>query len=153
MVIKLDLANAFDRVRHDFLFTVMEKLRFSKDFSRWVKACISAPWIAPLVNGCPTDFFQASRGLREGYPLSPLLYAIQASILNFQLNYSQQICSLSGIRMVSHVKAINHAQFVDDTLLLGGTSAISARHFKHELDVYKEVSGSIINYKKSIIYS
>ena len=32
MVIKLDLANAFDRVRHDFLFAVMEKFRFSKDF-------------------------------------------------------------------------------------------------------------------------
>ena len=32
MVIKLDLANAFDKVRHDFLFTLMVKFGFSKDF-------------------------------------------------------------------------------------------------------------------------
>eukprot|EP00253_Pinus_taeda_P034628 PITA_34628 len=64
MVIKLDLANTFDRVRHDFLFAVMKKLGFSTNFINWVKACISSPWIAPLVNGRSTDFFQASRGLR-----------------------------------------------------------------------------------------
>lgn len=32
MVIKLDLANAFDRVRHEFLFAVMKKLGFSSNF-------------------------------------------------------------------------------------------------------------------------
>ena len=51
MVIKLDLANAFDRVRHDFLFLVMKKLGFSPSFVHWVQGCISSPWIAPLVNG------------------------------------------------------------------------------------------------------
>ena len=64
MVIKLDLANAFDRVRHDYLLLVMKKMGFSAHFTNWVKGCISSPWMAPLVNGRPTDFFQASRGLR-----------------------------------------------------------------------------------------
>ena len=64
MVIKLDLENAFDRVRHDFLFAVMGNFGFSKDFINWVKACIASPWIAPLVNGLSTNFFQAPRGLR-----------------------------------------------------------------------------------------
>ena len=64
MVIKLDLANAFDRVRHDFLFLVMKKLGFSPHFINWVQGCISSQWIAPLVNGRSTDFFKASRGLR-----------------------------------------------------------------------------------------
>jgi len=54
--------------------------------------------------------------------------------------------------MVSNVKDINHAQFVDDTLMLGGASVITARHFKQELDTYKKVSGSKINYQKSQIY-
>eukprot|EP00253_Pinus_taeda_P011603 PITA_11603 len=83
MVIKLDLTNAFNRVRHDFMFSVMGKFGFSKALITWVKACIASPWIVPLVNGRSTDFFQASRGLRQGCPLSPLLYAIQASVLNF----------------------------------------------------------------------
>lgn len=153
MVIKLDLANAFDRVKHEFLFMVMEKMGFSPAITKWIKACIAFPWIAPLVNGRPADFFQASRGLRQGCPLSPLLYAIQASVLSFQLDHNLHSQILPGLRMVHQVKDINHAQFADDTLLLGGASIISANSFKKELDSYREVSGSKINYSKSIVYS
>jgi hypothetical protein len=58
MVIKLDMANAFDRVRHVFLFQVLECFGFSPQFIKWVSSCISGPWIAPLVNGRPTNFFK-----------------------------------------------------------------------------------------------
>ena len=129
MVIKLDLANAFDRVRHDFLFAFMTNFGFSTDFISWIKGCEGDPWITPLVNGRPTSFFKASRGLRQACPLSPLLYAIQASVLSFQLNLSQEIHLLPGLRIVNNVKDINHAQFADDTLLLGGASIHSAKHF------------------------
>ena len=90
MVVKLDLANAFDRVSHSFLFQVMQRYGFASDFINWVNVCISKPWIAPLVNGRAAPFFQASRGLRQGCSLSPLLYAIQASVLIFQLEYARQ---------------------------------------------------------------
>ena len=138
MVIKLNLANAFDRVRHDFLFAVMRKFGFSNSFISWVKGCVSGPWIAPLVNGRSTSFFKGSRGLRQGCPLSPLLYAIQASVISFQLNFCQEIHTLPGLRMVNNVRDINHAQFADDTLLLGGASIYSAEHFRQELELYKE---------------
>ena len=36
MIIKLDLVNAFDRVRYDFLFAVMSKFGFSPAFINWV---------------------------------------------------------------------------------------------------------------------
>jgi hypothetical protein len=88
MIINLDLANAFDRVQHNFLFKVMEKLGFTPAFISWIKACIGSPWIAPLVNRQVARFFQATRGLRQGCPLSPLLYAIQASIPSFQLDHN-----------------------------------------------------------------
>jgi len=51
--------------------------------------------------------------------------------------------------MVQNVEDINHAQFVDHTLLLGGTTMNTARNFKRELDIYKEVSGSKINHRKA----
>ena len=64
MVIKLDLANAFDRVCHSFLLQVMLRYEFEPNFICWVKACISKPWIAPLINEREATFFQATRGLR-----------------------------------------------------------------------------------------
>ena len=89
MAIKLDMENAFDRVIHFFLFEIMLKMRFFKKFCRWIKACISSPWIAPLVNGKTTGFFQASRGLRQGCLLSPFLYLIVAESLSKKLHAMQ----------------------------------------------------------------
>ena len=63
MAIKLDMENAFDRLNHFFIFEIMSKFGFYKRFVRWVKACISNRWIAPLVNDRPTKLFQAARGL------------------------------------------------------------------------------------------
>ena len=70
MAIKLDMANAFDRVNHFFLFKILQKIGFSKNFCRWIKSYLSIPWIVPLLNGKPDGFFQASRGLRQGYYIS-----------------------------------------------------------------------------------
>jgi hypothetical protein len=104
------------------------------------------------VNGRATKFFQASRGLRQGCPLSPLLYAIQASVLSFQLDHCQTHNNLHGLRIAPGVKDINHAQFVDDTLLMGGASLQTTRKFKNELVAYTEISGNVISLTKSKIY-
>ena len=108
MIVKLDLANAFDKVRLNFLFAVMHKLGFHPKLVNWIKSCISGPWITPLVNGRPANFFQASRGLRQGCPLSPLLYVIQASVLSFQLDKRTQQHSLMGLSISPRVKRMNH---------------------------------------------
>ena len=50
MVVKLDLANAF-RARHNFLLGVLHKFGSGTEFINWICACISEPWIDPLVNG------------------------------------------------------------------------------------------------------
>ena len=43
MIIKLDLANAFDRVRYDFLFQVMHRFGFDPGFINWIQACFKSP--------------------------------------------------------------------------------------------------------------
>jgi len=63
-ILKLDLANTFDRVRHSFLIVVLQKMGFVVSFLELIKACIMGPWISPLVNGRPGPPFQSSRGLR-----------------------------------------------------------------------------------------
>lgn len=71
MLIKLDMANAFDRVNRSFLIKVLLSFGFSPHFVQLINACINNPWIAPLLNGRPSNFFQARRGIRQGCP-SPL---------------------------------------------------------------------------------
>jgi hypothetical protein len=153
MIIKIDMANTFDRVRHSFLFAVLKKFGFSSELIAWVTACISMPWIAPLVNGRPTSFFKSSRGLRQGCPLSPLLYIIMVETLGRQLEKDRTSKAIPGIKITRGTKRINHSQFVDDTLLIGGASIIMAKRFKTALENFTQASGALINNAKSNVYA
>lgn len=152
MVVKLDLESAFDRVRHRFLLDVLHKFGFGHNFIKWIKTCISEPWIAPLVNGRATDFFKASRGLRQGCPLSPLLFVLQTSVLSFLLNRKQSEQEIMGINIARGVKSINHALFADDSLLLGTASLVLANRFKEIVDAYYADSGSKLNKGKFHVF-
>jgi hypothetical protein len=152
MVIKLDMENIFDKVKHSFLFRVMEKLGFDKQFIKWVQACIKEPWIAPIVNGGPTSFFKESRGVRKGFPLSPLLYIMVVEALSNTIEHERRNGKLPSLPFGSGVKEINHSQLVDDTLLLAATSSIIAKGFKCILQPFLKESGGKINNHKSIIY-
>ena len=57
-----------------------------------------------------------------------------------------------GLAITPRVKRINHAQFANDTLLLGQANLTTEKSFKKELDVYTEVSSSEISLRKRKIY-
>jgi len=53
MVIKMDMANTFYRVKNSLLFSVLKSYGFSETLISWIKAYIGSPWINPLINGHP----------------------------------------------------------------------------------------------------
>lgn len=153
MVIKLDMANAFDRVNHQYLVAILQKFRISIKFINIIMECISNPWTAPLINGRPSRYFHSTRGLRQGCPLSPFLYINMAETLSIQLESQRNKREIIGISIARGIKEINHSLFANDTLLIGGASSIIARRFKKILDVFLVVSGGLLNNKKCRIYT
>jgi hypothetical protein len=105
---------------------VLKKFGFSMDFIKWVESCIGGPWIASMLIGCLAGFFQSSRGMRQGCPLSPLLYIIMTYSLSQKLEVERISRNLPGIQIVCEVKIMNCSQFVVDRFLLGGASQIIA---------------------------
>ena len=103
MLIKLDIKNAFDRVKLPFLYEVILSFVFSSQFVNLIKACIDRPWIAPLVNGRPTDFFQATRGLHQGCPMSPFLYILMAETLSRKLSAEKEAGYIPRIKIARGV--------------------------------------------------
>eukprot|EP00253_Pinus_taeda_P024639 PITA_24639 len=151
-VLKLDLANAFDRVRHSFLFVVLKKMGFDSSFINTIAACIFGPWISPLINGRPGEAFQSTRGLKQGCPLSPYLFILMAESFSQALDHNRRVGLITEIKYGNGVKNINHSQFADDTLLIGGASTTIARRFKNLLDQYMGYSGGAVNFHKSCVY-
>ena len=146
------MANAFDGVNHFFIFEIMSKFVFSKRFIRWTKACINSLWIALLINGRPFEFFQASQGLRKGYPFSPLLFMLLVESLSRKLQALQENGKLKGLKFTKGTKAATHAQFADDTILLGGDSTVIAERFNEVMSSFLKASYGKINALKTKIY-
>eukprot|EP00253_Pinus_taeda_P008935 PITA_08935 len=125
---------------------------FDSLFINTIAACISGPWISPLINGRPCEAFQSSRGLRQGCPLSPYLFILMAESFSRALDHNRRVGLITGIKYGNGVKNINHSQFADDTLLIGGASNTIARRFKSLLDQYMDYSRGTVNFLKSCVY-
>eukprot|EP00253_Pinus_taeda_P005844 PITA_05844 len=153
MIIKLDMANAFDRVDQSFLTAALKKFGISSNFISIINGCISNPWTAPLINGRANKYFRSSRGLRQGCLLSPFLYIIMAETLSTHLDQLRNNKEIPGICIEKGIKEINHSLFTDDTLLIGGASSLMARRFKRILDAFLSASGGKLNNRKCRIYT
>jgi hypothetical protein len=67
------------------------------------------------MNGCPSRFFKASRGLRQGCLLSPFIFLIIAEALIQMLKETKEIGVLGGLRVTKR-EMVSHLLFVDDIL-------------------------------------
>jgi hypothetical protein len=153
MMIKLDMENTFDRVNRSFLCRVLLSFGFSPQFVHIIKACIDKPWVAPLVNGRPTRFFQSQRGIRQGCPLSPFLYIIMVDTLSRKLLAERIAGNIPGLISAVGVEPLNHVLFADDSLLIGGASIRIDKAFDSVLRSYCRSTGALINENKSKVYS
>ena len=71
----------FDRVDWTSLFSTLERMGFGPSFCRWVQTLCSGVQSSVIANGHLSEFFQLHRGVRQGCPLSPLLYVLFAETL------------------------------------------------------------------------
>ena len=74
-----------------------------------------------LVNGTPADFFGSFRGLRQGDPLSPLLFLVMMEVFSRMVKRMEEAGLLSGFRVDGRRgrgESVSHLLFVDDTIFM-----------------------------------
>ena len=121
VVFKIDFEKAYDHVRWDFLDQVLEKKGFSPKWRKWMSGCLSSVPYAVLVNGSAKGWVKASRGLRQGDPLSPFLFTLVADVLSRMLVRAEERNMLEGFRVGRNRTRVSHLQFVDDTIFFSNT--------------------------------
>jgi hypothetical protein len=154
VICKLDIEKAFDHVNWGFLLYLLRRCGFGVKWCSWIAQCISTARFSVLVNGTPSGFFSSSRGLRQGDPLSPLLFVIVMEALSRMLSSSIDRGFLSGFSMGSRLSEeviISHLLFADDTLVFCEANPDHLRFLRMVLLCFEAVSGLKINLAKSVL--
>ena len=76
LLMKLDFSKAFDSVRWDYLITLLQKRGFPTRWTNWITSILATSTSRVLLNGIPLDPIPHDRGVRQGHPLSPLLFIL-----------------------------------------------------------------------------
>ena len=87
----LDQEKAFDRVNHDFLFKTMKAFGIGENFINWVRNIYSNAASIININGFFSERIPLQRGVRQGCPLSALLYVLVIEVLAIQLRLNPNI--------------------------------------------------------------
>ncbi|XP_048498172.1 uncharacterized protein LOC125496687 [Beta vulgaris subsp. vulgaris] len=150
-MLKLDLKKAYDTVNWQFIKQVLEGVGFPNWFVQQIMTCITTPKFSIMVNGSPVGFFRAQRGLRQGDPMSPLLFALGMDYLDRILKF---VGDQEGFQF--HVKCkemkISHLCFVDDLLLFCKGEFRSIYTLLQGFEMFSHASGLEVNRNKSEIY-
>ena len=149
---KLEIEKAYDHVNWEFLMFLLQQCGFSEKWRRWIKCCISTVKFSILINGCPSDFFGSSRGLRQGDPLSPFLFDIFMEALSRMLVSSTAAGQFSGFTVgneAGSLMSVSHLLFADDTLVFYDADSTHIIALRGILSRFEEMSRLRINLGKS----
>src|SRR4051812_41828341 len=76
MMLKLDISKAFDTVCWPFLLEVLSHMGFGPRWISWICGLLRSSSTRILVNGRPGETIKNFRGLRQGHPMSPMLFIL-----------------------------------------------------------------------------
>lgn len=110
------MEKAYDSVKWCAVEQIMKGLGFPTKFISWVMTCVSTVSYSAFVNGELAERFSARRGLRQGDPMSPLLFVLVMEYLHRGL-LKLRNCPDFNFHLRCQKLEVVHLCFADDLLL------------------------------------
>jgi hypothetical protein len=101
----------------------------------WIMGCIESTSLAVLINGSPSSFFHPSRGLRQGFPLSPFIFMLVVDGLSRIILQAHGRNLIKGINVALDV-TLTHLLFVDDVIIFGAGMIQEVKAWTEVLDAF-----------------
>jgi hypothetical protein len=151
-VLKLDFEKAFDSVEHELILQVLFHRGFVPKWLSWIQNILQTGMSSVLLNGVPVKTFHCKRGVRQGDPLSPLLFVLATDLLQSIINKArhQNLLQLPFTENCGQDFLI--VQYANDTLLIMEAYTKQLFFLKAVLNSYATLMGLRVNYNKSSMY-
>jgi hypothetical protein len=149
IILKLDFEKAFDKVEHEVILQVLRQKGFPDKWVLWIKDILSSGTSSIILNGVPGKVFHYRRGVRQGDPLSPLLFVLVADLLQSIVNKAKDMCLLRLPLNVGYSTDFPIIQYVGDTLLIMEACSHQLLVLKALLNTFVNSTGLKVNYSKS----
>jgi hypothetical protein len=149
VILKLDFEKAYDKVNWSFLQQVLRMKGFCGKWCHWIEKIVTGGSVSVKVNDDVGHFFQTKKGLRQGDPLSPVLFNLVADMLAVLIERSKSQDQFNGL--VPHLveDGLSILQYADDTILFLEDDLEKAKNLKLVLSAFEKLSGLKINFHKS----
>ncbi|XP_074300097.1 uncharacterized protein LOC141631307 [Silene latifolia] len=145
------IQKAYNSVEWEFLIGMLECLGFRVSLTNLIMECVSSTSYSLAVNGETFGYFQGKRGLRQGDPLSLLLFTICLEYLSRLLERIQRVKGFKYHPLCARV-GFTHLCFADDLVVFCRGDMTSLTLVLRAIETFSRASGLKMNEGKSNMY-
>ena len=146
-ILQIDFYKAFDTISHKFILSTASKIGIPVTLLNWIQILLSDLTARLNLNGYLSDPISIKCGIRQGCPLSMLLFLIGIEPLTQKILASSKI---QGISIGTSSLKVSH--YADDlTLFISSPQSFS--EIREIIEEFSSFSGLKINHSKTSIIS
>ena len=146
LLLFIDFEKAFVTLEWPFIHHTLRFFNFGPNIQKWISVLYRDVESGAINGGYMTNYFRVSRGVRQGCPLSPLLFILCVELLAQKIRQNPKI---TGIEL-PNFSEVKLSQFADDTTLIC-KDTMSLRECMVVLGSFGDISGLKLNSKKTTV--
>jgi hypothetical protein len=147
LIISIDAEKVFDKIQYHFMIKALRKLGIDGKYFNIVKAMYDKPIVNIILNDEKLKPFSLKSGMRQGFPLSQLLFNM---VLEYLTRAGRQEEEIKGIQIGKETVKIS--LFADNMILYLNDPKNSTQKLLDTINSYSKVAGNKIDLQKSLAF-